>query len=227
MLGTRPARRRERRPQNESAEHWRLKRLCRYVAWATGCWASAPEFTLIFSGHEPGGRNTVDMLAVGKVATVKERLNPGDPGYSDWQWATNVENQHYLGLIAFECKATPRPARRDGRHGRAQALLRGPRIAKAGGPAAGPKACGGNHDGRTERHRRPLEQQDRSRCAQTEGGDDSHVVLHAGRSSSARVDPSATQYGGVQHELCGEVADMNAIYEPTGAAREKGGEDHA
>jgi len=103
------------RPRNESAEHWRLKRLCRYIAWASGCWASAPEFCLLDHGQrvEPealeandGRRSVIDMLAVGKVRSTHEPILPDEIGYNDAPWATNHRPQHYLGLIAYECKAS-------------------------------------------------------------------------------------------------------------------------
>lgn len=94
---------------NESQEHWRLKRLCRYIAWAMGCWASAPEFVLTAGFAENGERNTVDFLAIGKVRSVQEDILPGEPGHWDTQrfpFATNRRSHHYLGVIAYECKAS-------------------------------------------------------------------------------------------------------------------------
>ena len=96
-------------PRNESEKHWRLKRMCRYIAWASGCWASAPEFSLISAFPENRSRNTVDMLAVGKVRTRHEAILPGEIGYLDptrFSFAVNHCPQHYLGIIAYECKGS-------------------------------------------------------------------------------------------------------------------------
>ena len=123
MIGTRPthAERREQRPRNESSEHWRLKRLCRYIAWASGGWASAPEFCLLdyeqrvepgmLEGNK-GRRSVIDMLAIGKVLTKQEPTLPGEIGYLDpaehrsYGMPNPSRPCHYLGLIAYECKAS-------------------------------------------------------------------------------------------------------------------------
>lgn len=97
-----------RAPRNESAEHWRLKRVCRYIAWASGCWASAFEFFIAANHPEKKGRGIVDMIAVGKVRSTHETILPGEIGYLDparFPWAQNRQPQHYLGLLAYECKA--------------------------------------------------------------------------------------------------------------------------
>ena len=96
-------------PRNESAEHWRLKRLCRYIAWAAGYWASAPEFSIAAAYPENNCRGIVDMVAIGKVRSTHEDTLPGETGYVDpaqFLWAQNRQPQHYLGLIAYECKAS-------------------------------------------------------------------------------------------------------------------------
>jgi len=103
------AKRKARRPGNESADHWRLKRICRYIAWASGCWASAPEFSIGAAYAENNFRGVVDMLAIGKVRSTHEDILPGEIGYLDptkFHWAQNHQPQHYLGLIAYECKAS-------------------------------------------------------------------------------------------------------------------------
>ena len=107
--------RRRDQPGNESATHWRLKRLCRYIAWASGHWASAPEFSVGAYG-ENNGRGIVDMMAIGKVRSTREYILPGERGYVDparYSWAQNLQPQHYLGLIAYECKASLQDLRSD------------------------------------------------------------------------------------------------------------------
>jgi len=86
----------EHRPQNESREHWRLKRMGRHILWGMGCWAVTYEFYLAKIYREnctPGRahRTTADLAGI--MATRVNNTKLGLFG-------------RHLGLVVAECKAT-------------------------------------------------------------------------------------------------------------------------